>query len=191
MPDLSSLSIPAREFNIQPRFGKDASATELSNPVTPRLSFYNMNSSSAQREIIPLDLHYNEMNFSNSNKIVEDEWSVKPTKKDKNEFDSLESLVRIKEAEARMFQSRADEAHREVEGFRRVVRMQTEKLEQEYAEKIAKLCLKETEEKQRKKLEELKVLQNSHTDYYNMKIRMQTEISGLLKRMESTKQQIV
>ncbi|KAL3824258.1 hypothetical protein ACJIZ3_020287 [Penstemon smallii] len=135
------------------------------------------------------------------NSIVEDEWSVKKPstsavvvkKKDDDggfEFDSsLESLVRIKEAEARMFQSRADEARREVENFRRMVRMKTEKLEQEYAEKLALLHLQETEERQRKKLDQLKVLENSHCDYYKMKIRMQTEISGLLNRMEATKQQ--
>lgn len=119
-------------------------------------------------------------------KIVEDEWSVKRLKKD--ELASLESIVRIKEAEARMFQNRADDARREAESFRRVARMKSEKLDDEYSEKLARLCLQETEERRRKKLEELKVLENSHCDYYKMKMRMESDITGLLKRMEATKQ---
>ncbi|KAI3979338.1 hypothetical protein MKX01_036382 [Papaver californicum] len=106
-------------------------------------------------------------------------------------FESLESVVRIKEAEARMFQTRADDARREAEGYRRMARSRSEKLEEEYANKLSKLCLQETEEKRRKKLEELKALENSHCDYYNMKIRMQAEIATLLERMEATKQQWV
>ncbi|KAF2305692.1 hypothetical protein GH714_007589 [Hevea brasiliensis] len=90
-----------------------------------------------------------------------------------------------------MFQSKADEAQREAEGYRRMIRANSEKLEEEYAEKLAKLCLQETEERRRKKLEELKALENSHSDYYNMKLRMQAEIAGLLERMEATKQQWV
>ncbi|WCJ26374.1 hypothetical protein M5689_008192 [Euphorbia peplus] len=90
-----------------------------------------------------------------------------------------------------MFQSKADEARREAQGYRRIIRAKSEKLEEEYTGKLAKLCLQETEEMRRKKLDELKVLENSHCDYYNMKLRMQAEISGLLERMEATKQQIV
>jgi hypothetical protein len=36
-------------------------------------------------------------------------------------------------------------------------------------------------------MEELKTLENSHYDYHKMKLRMQTEIQGLLERMEATK----
>ncbi|KAJ0247985.1 Protein OBERON 3 [Hirschfeldia incana] len=108
-----------------------------------------------------------------------------------NSFDSLESMVRIKEAETRMFQKKADEARKEAESFKRMVEMKTEKMEEEYTEKIARLCLKETEERRRNKLEELKKLENSHCDYRNMKLRMESEIAGLLKRMESTRQQLV
>ncbi|KAF8106144.1 hypothetical protein N665_0147s0096 [Sinapis alba] len=108
-----------------------------------------------------------------------------------NSFDSLESMVRIKEAETRMFQKKADEARIEAESFKRMIEMKTEKMEEEYTEKIARLCLKETEERRRNKLEELKKLENSHCDYKNMKLRMESEIAGLLKRMESTRQQLV
>ncbi|GAB4828680.1 hypothetical protein Ancab_018345 [Ancistrocladus abbreviatus] len=109
----------------------------------------------------------------------------------KDVFDGLEGIVRIKEAESRMFQKHADEAQKEADGYRRLVRVSTEKLEEEYAEKLAKLCLQETKERRRKKLEELKILESSHCDYYNMKMRMQAEIAGLLERMEATKQQLV
>lgn len=138
---------------------------------------------------MPVDIQ-NEVKASiTSDKMIEDEWSVKQSKKDG--FDSLESIVRVKEAEARMFQSKADEARTEADGFERMIRIKGEKLEEEYGEKLAKLCLQETEERRRKQLEELKILENSHCDYYKMKLRMQAEIAGLLKRMEATKQQWV
>lgn len=108
-----------------------------------------------------------------------------------NSFDSLESMVRIKEAETRMFQKKADEARIEAESFKRMIEMKTEKMEEEYTEKLARLCLQETEERRRNKLEELKKLENSHCDYRNMKLRMEAEIAGLLKRMEVTRQQLV
>ncbi|XP_010527817.1 PREDICTED: protein OBERON 3 [Tarenaya hassleriana] len=106
-------------------------------------------------------------------------------------FDSIESMVRIKEAESRMFQKKSDEARREAESFKRMIEMKTEKMEEEYAEKLSRLCLQETEERRRKRLEELKALENSHCDYKNMKLRMEAEIAGLLKRMEVTRQQWV
>lgn len=106
----------------------------------------------------------------------------------KDGFDSLESIIRLKETEARMFQNRADDARKEVETYRQLVEVKTEKLEEEYTEKLAKLCLQETEEKRRKKLEELRILENTHSDYFKMKIRMQAEIHGLVERMEATKQ---
>ncbi|CAJ1935452.1 unnamed protein product [Sphenostylis stenocarpa] len=109
----------------------------------------------------------------------------------KGGLESLESIVRIKDAETRMFQTKADEARREAEGFERMIRTKTAQMEEEYAEKLSKLSLHETEETQTKKMDELKVLENSYFDYYKMKKRMQEEIDGLLRRMEATKQQWV
>ncbi|KAF8683485.1 hypothetical protein HU200_044392 [Digitaria exilis] len=100
---------------------------------------------------------------------------------------SLETIVKCKEAEAKLFQKLADDARKEVDSYRHIVRAKTQKLEEEYATKLAKLGFQETEEKRRKKLEELKMLENSHYDYHKMKLRMQTEIQGLLERMEATK----
>ncbi|XP_021768796.1 protein OBERON 3-like [Chenopodium quinoa] len=106
----------------------------------------------------------------------------------KDGFDSLESIIRLKETEARMFQNRADEARKEVNTYRQLVETKTEKLDVEYSEKLAKLCLQEAEERRRKRLEELRILENTHSGYYKMKIRMQAEISVLVERMEATKQ---
>lgn len=106
-------------------------------------------------------------------------------------LESLESIVRIKEAEARMYQNKADEARREAEGFQKMIKTKAAQMEEEYAERIGKICLHEAEEKWKKKFDELNVLQNSHYDYFNMKSRMQDEIHGLLKRMEATKHQRV
>ncbi|XP_077230303.1 class I heat shock protein, putative (DUF1423) [Tasmannia lanceolata] len=160
-------------------------------PPTPiPLNFpYNISHRSSARTEVQRNTHQNNMEALMSQQTIEPELKFGMPKKD--EFDSLESIVRIKEAEARMFQSRADEARREAEGFRQLVRARSEKLEEEYASKLAKLCLQETEERRREKLEELKVLENSQCDYFKMKMRMKAEIAGLLERMEATKQQWV
>lgn len=109
--------------------------------------------------------------------------------KNKAEIDELESIVRIKQAEASMFQVRADDARREAEGLQRIAIAKNEKIEQEYACKLAKLCLSETEDRRRHKLEELKILEQAQREYYNMKIRMEAEIKELLMKMEATKRQ--
>ncbi|KAA8532426.1 hypothetical protein F0562_032459 [Nyssa sinensis] len=191
MSDYPVSSVPSKDSAaIQSGIRKDEVPFPPPNSVPSKSSLYNMSSSSGRRDLLSHDLHQNDMKASlMSDKLIEDEWSVKLSKKDG--FDSLESIVRIKEAEARMFQSRADEARREAEGYRRTVRLKNEKLEEEYTEKLAKLCLHETEERRKKKLEELKILENSQCDYYKMKKRMRAEIAGLLERMEATKQQWV
>ncbi|KAI3723704.1 hypothetical protein L2E82_35461 [Cichorium intybus] len=159
--------------------------------IPPMQTSYNVNMGS--RENNPHDNNLKplpHMINSNSTKlIIEDEWSVKSSKKDA--FDSVESLVRIKEAEARMFQNKADEARRESEGYKRMIRSKIEKLDEEYTDKIGKLNLEEIEEQRKKKAEEVKVKEKDHHEYYKMKMRMQAEIAGLLERMEKTKQQWV
>ncbi|XP_042480512.1 protein OBERON 3-like [Macadamia integrifolia] len=157
------------------------------NSPPSKSTTYNMSSSSGRQDRLPNDVNQNILMGALTRERRVDDELESVLKKDG--FDSLESIVRIKEAEARMFQSHADDAQREAEGYRRMVRIKSEKLEEEYASNIAKLCLQETEERRRKKLEELKILENSHCDYYKMKFRMQAQIAGLLERMESTKKQ--
>ncbi|KAK1349773.1 Protein OBERON like [Heracleum sosnowskyi] len=191
MSDIPSSSIPAKGLlSIQNAVKKDLAPVPRSDSLLPKSPFYNGGYSFAKKDLLPHDLHQNDMNVPlMSDKVIEDEWSVKLPKKDG--FESLESVVRIKDAEARMFQDKADEARKEAEAYKRMVRIKNEKLEEEYAEKLATLCLQETEERLRKRLENLKALEDSHCDYYKMKLRMQTDIADLLERMESTKQQWV
>ncbi|KAJ4961445.1 hypothetical protein NE237_021355 [Protea cynaroides] len=161
------------------------------SPTSPpsKSTTYNMSSSSGRQDLLPHDV--NEKNRKGAlmiDRTIEDELQSVLRM---DGFDSLESIVRVKEAEARMFQSHADEARREAKEYQRMVRLNSEKLEEEYASKLSKLCLQETEERRRKKLEEIKILESSHCDYYKMKLRMKVEIAGLLERMEATKKQWV
>lgn len=169
--------------------GFNVSNPPLKDPIPPSKLYTTTGSSSGRGENSLKGLPNMMNNTSNNKMIIEDEWSVKSSKKDA--FDSVESLVRIKEAEARMFQSKADEARRESEGYKRMIRTKIEKLDQEYTEKIAKLNLHEIEEERKKKADELRASENDHCEYYKMKMRMQAEIAGLLERMEKTKQQWV
>ena len=192
MSDFPAAGVVLKDLTAtQASLRKDAAPLPPSTSLSPKSSIYNMSSSSVQRDLLLHDLRQNDLKASLIGDLKTNDEFRFGKSSNKDMFDSLESIVRIKEAEARMFQNRADEAQREAERYRRVVHAKTEKLEEEYTEKLAKLCLQETEERRRKKLEELKVLENSHCDYYNMKMRMQAEIAGLLERMEATKQQWV
>lgn len=102
-------------------------------------------------------------------------------------FDELDGIVRIKLAEAQMFQTRADDARREAEGLNRIAQVKSKKIDEEYASRVTKLHLPEAEEIRRQKMEELQVLENAHQEYYNMKVRMEREIKDLLLKMEATK----
>lgn len=192
MSDFPAAGVVLKDLTAtQASLRKDAAPLPPPTSLSPKSSIYNMSSSSVQRDLLLHDLRQNDLKASLIGDLKTNDEFRFGKSSNKDMFDSLESIVRIKEAEARMFQNRADEAQREAERYRRVVHAKTEKLEEEYTEKLAKLCLQETEERRRKKLEELKVLENSHCDYYNMKMRMQAEIAGLLERMEATKQQWV
>ncbi|KDP38165.1 hypothetical protein JCGZ_04808 [Jatropha curcas] len=190
--DFPASGVSAKELMpTEASLRKDMASIPPATSLPPKYAIYNMSSSSCQRDPLSNDLHRNDVKAALLSDLkIEDEFQFGKLSK-KDGLESLESIVRIKEAEARMFQSKADEARREAESFRRMIRANSEKLEEEYAEKLSKLCLQETQERRRKKWEELKVLENSHCDYYNMKLRMQAEIAGLLERMEATKQQWV
>lgn len=51
----------------------------------------------------------------------------------KQQIEELESIVKLKRAEAEMFQFKSDEARREAEGLQRIVSAKAEKVEEEYA----------------------------------------------------------
>lgn len=102
-------------------------------------------------------------------------------------FDELDGIVRIKLAEAEMFQTRADDARKEAEGLNRIAHAKSKKIDEEFTSRVSKLHLSEAEEIRRQKLEELQNLENAHQEYFNMKVRMEREIKDLLMKMEATK----
>lgn len=101
--------------------------------------------------------------------------------------DELESIVRIKQAEAKMFQARADDARREAGSLKCIVAAKNEKIEEEYTCRITKLHLVEAEARRRQKLVELQALERENLEYFNMKKRMEADIKDLLLKMEATK----
>ncbi|MCO5588707.1 hypothetical protein L7F22_042666 [Adiantum nelumboides] len=107
----------------------------------------------------------------------------------KAEIEDIESAVRIKQAEAKMFQIRADEARQDAGGLQRIISVKREKIDEDYACKYAKLRLNEAEERHQKRFEELKVLENAQQDFQKMKIRMEGEIKELMVKMEMAKRQ--
>ncbi|CAA0833362.1 Protein OBERON 4, partial [Striga hermonthica] len=102
-------------------------------------------------------------------------------------FDELESIVRIKHAEAKMFRTRAEDARKESEALKRIVVSKSERIEEEYKSRITKLRLAEAEEMQKQKLEELQAHEQAYQEYVNMKMRMETDIKDLLLKMEATR----
>ena len=100
----------------------------------------------------------------------------------------MDSIVRIKQEEAKMFQSRADEARRDAESLKRIAVAKNEKIEEEYTSRIAKLRLPEAEDIRKRKVEELLSLERSYADFLNTKARMDTDIKDLMSKMEATRQ---
>ncbi|CAN1297406.1 Protein OBERON 3 [Linum perenne] len=176
--------------NTEPITRKEATPIPQHTSLPPRYTTYNNNNTMAPNDNNSVSGSSTGRLGTDLHRKMEDELQHSLAGR-KDGFESLESIVRIKQAESRMFQNKADEARREAEGLKRMIQVRTDKYEEEYAQKLSKLCLKETEDRRRKKLEDLKKMENSHCDYYNMKMRMQAEIAGLLERMEATKQQRV
>ncbi|KAF8062119.1 hypothetical protein N665_1204s0008 [Sinapis alba] len=102
-------------------------------------------------------------------------------------FEELESIVRMKQAEAAMFQGRADDARKEAEGLKRIAIAKKEKIEEEYKRRMGKLGVEEAQERKRRKLEELVAMERGQREFYEMKMRMEEEMRGLLTKMEVTK----
>ena len=79
----------------------------------------------------------------------------------KQQIDELESIVRLKQAEADMFQLKADEARRESERLQRIALSKTEKAEEEYASRYLKLRLNEAEAEKQYLFEKIKFQESS------------------------------
>uniref|UniRef100_A0ACD5TWP1 Uncharacterized protein n=1 Tax=Avena sativa TaxID=4498 RepID=A0ACD5TWP1_AVESA len=192
---IDALKSSPKPLSIEPRYGASSKPLSIephyggsSKPLSIEPHY------GGSSKPLSIEPHYSaspkplsvETHFAASPKPLSMEPHFSSTSKD-DDASTLETIVKCKEAEAKLFQKLADEARKEVDNYRQIVRSRTQKLEEEYAAKLAKLCFQETEEKRRKKMEELKTLENSHYDYHKMKLRMQTEIQGLLERMEATK----
>lgn len=115
---------------------------------------------------------------------------IQPKSQKEPIFDELESIVRIKMAEAKMFQARAEDARKESEALKRIAVSKNERVEEEYTSRITKLRLPEAEEMRKQKVEELQALERSYQEYFSMKMRMETDIKDLLLKMEATRRNL-
>ncbi|XP_068668220.1 OBERON-like protein [Aristolochia californica] len=79
----------------------------------------------------------------------------------KQQIEELESIIRLKQAEADMFQLKASEARREAERLQRIALAKSEKAEEEYASRYLKLRLNEAEAEKQYLFEKIKLQESS------------------------------
>ncbi|KAL6990648.1 hypothetical protein U1Q18_008767 [Sarracenia purpurea var. burkii] len=79
----------------------------------------------------------------------------------KQQIDELESIVRLKQAEADMFEVKASEARREAERLQRITLAKSEKSEEDYANRYLKLRLNEAEAEKQYLFEKIKLQESS------------------------------
>lgn len=85
----------------------------------------------------------------------------------RQQIEELDSIVRLKEAEADMFQQKADEARREAERIQRIALSKYEKSEEEYACRYLKLRLSEAEVERQYLFEKMKLQDNPRSTKSN------------------------
>ena len=81
--------------------------------------------------------------------------------KKKLQIEELERIVRLKQAEADMFQLKANEAKREAERLQRIALAKSDKSEEEYASSYLKLRLSEAEAEKQYLFEKIKLQESS------------------------------
>ncbi|GAB2274992.1 hypothetical protein Dimus_009761 [Dionaea muscipula] len=81
----------------------------------------------------------------------------------KQQIEELESIVRLKQAEADMFQLKADEARREAEMLQKISLAKSEKSEEEYASRYLKLKLSEAEAEKQFLFQKMKLQEGSRS----------------------------
>ncbi|XP_030518939.1 OBERON-like protein [Rhodamnia argentea] len=81
--------------------------------------------------------------------------------KKKLQIEELDKIVRLKQAEADMFQLKANEAKREAERMQRIALAKSEKSEEEYASRYLKLRLSEAEAEKQYLFEKIKLQESS------------------------------
>ncbi|CAL9071943.1 unnamed protein product [Musa textilis] len=87
--------------------------------------------------------------------------------------DELESVIMFKQAEAKMYQERADDARREAESLKHIAIAKNSKIDEDYDGRLKKLQLGAVEERRRQKFEELEAAEKAHREFFNMKMRME------------------
>ncbi|XP_051125128.1 OBERON-like protein [Andrographis paniculata] len=109
--------------------------------------------------------------------------------KKKIQIDELESIVRLKQAEADMFELKANEALREAERLQRIALAKTEK-EDDYESRYLKQRLQEAETEKQYLFETIKLQESSRTSHQNAggsdHLQMYNKIQDLLKNMCNT-----
>lgn len=95
----------------------------------------------------------------------------------KQQIEELEAIVRLKQAEADMFQLKADEARREAERLQRIALAKSEKAEEEYASRYLKLRLNEAEAERRYLFEKIQLQEHS---------RLQPDASQMIMHLLKT-----
>ncbi|KAH1130892.1 hypothetical protein J1N35_002270 [Gossypium stocksii] len=83
--------------------------------------------------------------------------------KKKLQIEELEKIVRLKHAEADMFQLKANEAKQEAERLQRIAHAKSDKSEEEYTSSYLKLRLSEAEAEKKYLFEKIKLQESSHT----------------------------
>lgn len=81
--------------------------------------------------------------------------------RNKQQLDELDSLARLKQAEADMFQLKANDARRESERLQRIALAKSDKSEEDYASNYLKLRLSEAEAEKQYLLEMIKLQESS------------------------------
>lgn len=103
----------------------------------------------------------------------------------KQEIEELETIVRLKLAEADMYQMRADDARREADDLQRIVAVKSEKVEEEYTARYLKLRLTEVEAERRALFEKIQVQEHSRLQPDAAQMLMMFKIQDLLKRAQN------
>ncbi|XP_022727695.1 OBERON-like protein [Durio zibethinus] len=106
--------------------------------------------------------------------------------KKKQQIEELESIVRLKQAEADMFQLKAHEAKREAEKLQRIALAKSDKSEEEYASSYLKLRLSEAEAEKQYLFEKIKLQESSRASQSNSggdpsQVLMYSKIHDLLR----------
>ncbi|XP_024963406.1 OBERON-like protein isoform X2 [Cynara cardunculus var. scolymus] len=110
--------------------------------------------------------------------------------KKKQQVDELESIVRLKQAEAEMFDLKASEARREAERLQRIALAKAEKSEEDYASRYLKQRLHEAEAEKHYLFEKMKLQESSSRASQSSvggsepsQMMMYNKIQDLLKNM--------